>query len=270
MSGLKFGLIVIGDEILSGRRQDKHLARVIELLAERGIALSGATYLGDDPPQIQAALRQAFASGDCIFSCGGIGATPDDHTRACAAAALDRPLVLHPQAAEFIHERIRQMAQEKGVVVDFDAPENLHRLNLGRFPEGATIIPNPVNRIAGFSVGHVHFVPGFPAMAHPMIGWVLDTHYRAWFGRSRAHERSVLVFEKNESDIAPLMEEVELRFAPVRAFSLPHLGDARVDRHIELGVKGLDEAQVDASMAHLRAQLDQIGASIRTSKVQNS
>ncbi len=261
---MKFALIVIGDEILSGRRQDRHLSGVVALLAERGMALSGATYVGDDPAEIRMLLSRAFAGGDAVFSCGGIGATPDDHTRACAAAALQRPLVLHPQAHAFIQQRIRQMAQDKGVPVDFDAPDNQHRLNLGRFPEGASIIPNPVNGIAGFSVDHVHFVPGFPAMAHPMIAWVLDQHYAAWHGRSRAHERSVLVFDKNESDISPLMEEVERDFAPVRAFSLPHLGDARIGRHIELGVKGLDEAQTEAAMALLRERLLQIGANLRT------
>jgi len=200
-----------------------------------------------------------------VFSCGGIGATSDDHTRACAGEVLGRPLVLHPEAREFIVQRIAELAREKGVAVDLDAPDNRHRFDLGRFPEGATIIPNPVNRIAGFSVGHVHFVPGFPAMAHPMIAWVLDTCYRALHGLSRPHERSVKVFGKNESDIAPLMLEVEQAFAPVKAFSLPHMGDAAVGRHIEMGVKGLDEHQVTAAMSHMEAQLTRLGAQIRTS-----
>ena len=86
-----FGLVIIGDEILSGKRQDKHLPKVIELLAARGLALSWARYVGDDRERITATLRDALASGDIVFSCGGIGATPDDHTRQCAAAALGRP-----------------------------------------------------------------------------------------------------------------------------------------------------------------------------------
>jgi molybdopterin-biosynthesis enzyme MoeA-like protein len=93
----QFGLIIVGDEILSGKRQDKHLAKVIELLSARGLALAWVRYVGDDRPRITAALREAFASGDIVFSCGGIGATPDDHTRQCAAAALGRPLELHPR-----------------------------------------------------------------------------------------------------------------------------------------------------------------------------
>ena len=82
-----FGLIIIGDEILSGKRQDKHLPKVIDLLKARGLGLAWARYVGDDRRQITAALKDAFASGDVVFSCGGIGATPDDHTRQCAAAA---------------------------------------------------------------------------------------------------------------------------------------------------------------------------------------
>jgi molybdopterin-biosynthesis enzyme MoeA-like protein len=80
-------LIVIGDEILSGKRTDKHLPKVIELLKARGLSLDYADYVGDDPERITAALKRAFASGDVVFSTGGIGATPDDHTRQCAARA---------------------------------------------------------------------------------------------------------------------------------------------------------------------------------------
>jgi molybdopterin-biosynthesis enzyme MoeA-like protein len=99
------GLVIVGDEILSGKRQDKHLAKVIALLTARGLALSWARYVGDDRPRIIAALREAFTSGDIAFSCGGIGATPDDHTRQCAAAALGVELALHPEARGLILER---------------------------------------------------------------------------------------------------------------------------------------------------------------------
>jgi molybdopterin-biosynthesis enzyme MoeA-like protein len=85
-----------------------------------------------------------------VFSCGGIGATPDDHTRQCAAAALGVPLVLHPEAA-LILERMQDTAREQGKPYEPDRPDNLHRLNMGVFPEGAAIIPNPYNKIPGFS-----------------------------------------------------------------------------------------------------------------------
>ena len=82
-----FGLIIVGDEILSGKRADKHLTKVIELLGARGLSLAYADYVGDSPQRITHTLKRAFDSGDIVFSCGGIGATPDDHTRQCAAKA---------------------------------------------------------------------------------------------------------------------------------------------------------------------------------------
>ena len=88
---MKIGLIIVGDEILSGKREDKRLAKVIELLAKRGMALSWVRYCGDEPEQLTADLAHAMRSGDLVFSCGGIGATPDDHTRQCAASAWGLP-----------------------------------------------------------------------------------------------------------------------------------------------------------------------------------
>jgi molybdopterin-biosynthesis enzyme MoeA-like protein len=106
---LCFGLFVIGDEILSGKRSDRHLQRVIELLAARGLRLRWAQYLPDERTLLTEALRGSFAGPDVVFSCGGIGSTPDDHTRQAAAAALGRKLVLHPEAAALIAARCAQL-----------------------------------------------------------------------------------------------------------------------------------------------------------------
>ncbi|HEY8710983.1 MAG TPA: molybdopterin-binding protein, partial [Burkholderiaceae bacterium] len=218
---MNFGVIIIGDEILSGKRADKHLPKVIELLAARGMGLSWARYVGDDPQRITADLKHAFESGDAVFSCGGIGATPDDHTRQCAAAALGVPLALHPQARELILERMRDTAKEQGVPFEPDRHDNVHRLNMGVFPEGAQIIPNPYNKIAGFSVREVHFVPGFPVMAWPMIEWVLDQCYAHLRGNGVQAEKSVIVFGAMEATLTPLMERIEAEFGGVKVFSLP-------------------------------------------------
>ena len=86
-------------------------------------------------------------------------------------------LQLHPRAKELILERMRDVAREQNLPYEPERPDNLHRLNMGVFPQGAEIIPNPYNKIPGFSVREVHFVPGFPVMAHPMIEWLLDTRY---------------------------------------------------------------------------------------------
>ncbi|OIN92114.1 MAG: competence/damage-inducible protein A [Comamonadaceae bacterium CG1_02_60_18] len=237
-AALHFGLLIIGDEILSGKRADKHLPKVIELLKARGLPLTWAEYVGDDPQRITAALQRAFASGDVVFSTGGIGATPDDHTRQCAAKALGVELVLHPQAKALIEQRMQEVALEQGKTYDAQAPDNLHRLNMGVFPSGAVLIPNPYNKIPGFSCGQVHFVPGFPVMAWPMIEWVLDTHYRHCFTSEAWLERSVIVFGAMEATLTPLMEQIERDYAGVKVFSLPSVDHPQFGRHIELGVKG--------------------------------
>lgn len=270
---MAFGVIIIGDEILSGRRVDKHLPKVIELLSARGLALAWAEYVGDDPARITATLKRTLACGDVVFSTGGIGATPDDHTRQCAADALGVPLELHPEAAELIRERIREMHESASGLagaashpLDLDSPENRHRLNMGVFPRGAQIIPNGYNKIPGFSVGDHHFVPGFPVMAWPMIEWVLDTKY-AHLHHAMAHaERSLYVFELMESTLTPLMEKIEADFPGVRVFSLPSVGDAErggvfARRHIDLGVKGEPEA-VAAAFVRLREGVHLLGGDI--------
>ena len=260
-----FGIIIIGDEILSGKRQDKHLAKFIELLSERGLSLSYADYVGDDPERITLTLQRAFEHKGVVFSCGGIGATPDDHTRQCAAKALGLDLVLHPEAEALIRERTRDVALENGLPYEPDRPDNVHRLNMGRFPAGASIIPNPYNKIAGFNcqgpTGVVHFVPGFPVMAWPMMAWVLDNFYAEHF-HSQAHmEKSIIVMGAMEATLTPLMEAIEARFSGVKVFSLPSVDHPEFGRHIELGVKGSPE-QVQASFPELVLGLHEFGAKL--------
>jgi molybdopterin-biosynthesis enzyme MoeA-like protein len=258
---MNFGLIIIGDEILSGKRADKHLPKVIELLAARGLSLAWARYVGDDRARIVADLKDAFASGDIVFSCGGIGATPDDHTRQAAAEALGRPLALHPEARELIVDRMRDVAKEQGVPFEPDRADNAHRLNMGVFPEGAAVIPNPYNKIPGFTVGSVFFVPGFPVMAWPMIEWVLDQRF-ADLHRAQGHnEKSVIVFGSMEATLTPLMQDIEARFPGIKVFSLPSVDHPTYGRHIELGVKG-DPARLDAAYAELLKGLQAPGVTL--------
>jgi molybdopterin-biosynthesis enzyme MoeA-like protein len=255
------GLIIIGDEILSGKRADMHMPKVIELLAARGLQLGWADYVGDDPQRIAATLKRAFASGDLVFSCGGIGATPDDHTRQCAAKALGVELVLHPQAEALIRERMQDVAREQGKPYEPDRPDNVHRLNMGVFPRGAQIIANPYNKIPGFSVGHVHFVPGFPVMAWPMIESVLDQHYAHLFRRGAYAEKSVIVFGSMEATLTPLMEAIERDYPQVKVFSLPSVDHPQWGRHIDLGVKG-GRAAVDLAFPELLTGLKALGVEL--------
>jgi molybdopterin-biosynthesis enzyme MoeA-like protein len=258
-----FGLLIIGDEILSGKRVDKHLPKVAELLAARGLSLAWARCVGDDRARITATLREAFAGDEVVFSCGGIGATPDDHTRQCAAAALGVELALHHEAKTLIEQRMRQIATEHGEAFDPQRPDNVHRYNMGVFPAGARVIQNPYNKIPGFScAGHgggtVHFLPGFPVMAWPMIESVLDEQYIAWQRPGAWLERSVVVMGAMEAALTPLMEGIE-REHEVKVFSLPSVDHPQFGRHIELGVKG-EPAAVGRAFAQLLVGLQAQGA----------
>lgn len=267
----RFGIVIVGDEILSGRRSDKHLSKAIELLSARGLQLSWARYVGDDRVAIAEVLRHTLAGEDAVFVTGGIGATPDDQTRQAAAEALEVPLRLHPEARQLILARIAKMNAEASEPLPLDAPEHRQRLRMGEFPEGAAIIPNPYNQIPGFYVREHYFVPGFPVMAWPMLEWVLETRYSDLFHRAPRAERSVLVFETPESKVTPLMESIEADFDDIKVFSLPSVGDAsagknddvcarlRAKRHIELGVKGSVD-RIDAALAALEAGLTRLGA----------
>lgn len=248
---MALGLIIIGDEILSGKRQDKHFAKVVELLSARGMELAWVRYLGDERARIIGALRDTFASGDVVLSCGGIGATPDDHTRQAAAEALGVDLALHPEAAELIRQRAAEMAREGKASIDMNAPENLQRLKMGEFPVGARIIPNPYNRIPGFAIRRHYFVPGFPVMAWPMIEALLDGELADQRPDASRVERSFLVYELAESTVTPLMEALERDMPGIRTFSLPSVGEDGSRRHIELGVKGGAD-RIDEALERLR------------------
>lgn len=224
-AAVKFAAIIIGDEILSGRRQDKHLSKAIEVLKARGLSLAWARYVGDDRELLVETLRQSFVRGDVVFSFGGIGATPDDHTRQSAAAALGRELVLHPEAEAEIRAR-------------FGEETTPQRLRMGEFPQGAAIIPNPYNRIPGFAIQAHYFLPGFPVMAWPMMEWVLDTHYAHLFHQQDHVERAVYVIDALEGLLIDLMESMTARFPQATLFSLPSVGGDGIPRHIELGMKG--------------------------------
>jgi molybdopterin-biosynthesis enzyme MoeA-like protein len=169
---------------------------------------------------------------------------------------------------------MQNLAKEQGIAYEPNRADNIHRLNMGVFPVGARIIPNPFNGIPGFFCashgqfsagppqgsrsaaeprlaplggsdphavgerGGVHFVPGFPVMAWPMIEWLLDTHYAHLHQSAAWIEKSVIVFGAMEATLTPLMEEIEHTYTGVKVFSLPSVDHPQYGRHIELGVKG--------------------------------
>lgn len=260
---MEFGLIIVGDEILSGKRRDKHFAKVLELMTARGLRLARVAYVGDDHRRLVETLRTSFACGDTVFCCGGIGATPDDRTRQAAAEALGVSLRLHPEAARLIAERAAEIATSEGRGSgDMSAPENRQRLRMGEFPVGSEIVPNPYNRIPGFSIRGHFFVPGFPVMAWPMIEQVLDTRFAHLHHREQRSERSLLLFGVPEAEATPLMEAIEAEFPGVRVFSLPSVGGDGVRRHIELGVKG-PLSRLDDAWTRLEAGARALGGEVR-------
>jgi molybdopterin-biosynthesis enzyme MoeA-like protein len=237
-----FGIYIIGDEILSGKRQDAHLSKVVELLTSRGLQLSWANYLGDIPNQITNSLKASMARGDIVFSFGGIGATPDDYTRQCAADAASVPIERHAGAVTEIEARYGETAYPKRVL-------------MADFPKGCDLIPNPINRVAGFSINEHYFVPGFPEMAHPMVEWVLETYYPHLFHTQDYLEDSILVTEAGESDLIDLMNHMLAQYPMLKLFSLPRTNQRRTT---ELGMKGAS-AQVKLAMEDLKAGITTLG-----------
>jgi len=239
---VRFGLIVIGDEILSGKRRDKHFSQLIQMLAERGLELGWCRIIGDDPELITETLRQTMQCKDAVFCCGGIGATPDDYTRACAAEAARVSLHLHPEAVKEIEARYGEAVTPT-------------RMRLAELPVGSTIIPNPINRIPGFSLGDHHFLPGFPEMAGPMMAWLLDHRYRDFHRSQPLVERGFRVWAK-EGELLALMEDCVRRFPTCRLSSLPQLvGDPP---SLELAVRG-DIDDVSPAMDYLQEGLSALG-----------
>ncbi|MDO8933871.1 MAG: molybdopterin-binding protein [Rhodocyclaceae bacterium] len=243
-----WGAIIIGDEIVRGKRRDGHFARLVEILAARGLHLAWAQYIGDDRERLIDTLRRTLAGDDVVFSFGGIGVTPDDHTRQAAAAAAGVPLALHPEAEREIRARMAESGYEVTPA----------RLELGTFPTGSRIIPNPYNRIPGFSLGDHHFVPGFPQMAWPMVEWVLDTHYRERFHAVAEEERAIRVWEGHEGELLALMRRIEAAYPGLVVFSLPSFGSETLRRHVELGTRG-KPADVAAAMVEIEAEVARLG-----------
>ncbi len=239
----EFQLFIIGDEILSGRRQDQHFAVMLQKLKARGHRLAGAHYLPDHRPTLIEAFRLTLASRQKVISCGGIGGTPDDHTRQALAQALDLPLVPHPEALRIIEKRFGETAHP-------------HRVKMAEFPQGAALVPNPVNQVAGCHIREHYLLPGFPEMAWPMTDWLLDHCYR---NAEPAVTLSIVVPDAREGALIDLMEELTQRWPGVRFSSLPSFGGARhPGPHIDFSVTG-HAAETQEAMQFLQAGLQAHG-----------
>ena len=242
----KVGLILIGDELLNGSRQDKHLPAVLAMLQARGLPLAWVRMVGDEYLLLLKTLQETLQTPELVFSFGGIGATPDDLTRQCAATALGRGLIRHPQLQAIIERRFGENAYP-------------NRIRMADLPDGASLIPNPVNQIAGFKVLHHHFVPGFPNMAWPMIEWVLDTHYRHLHDSEPNIDQRWMLENAPESELIPMMEELLQTFPDVRLSSLPSTENRF---QLDFGLKGKSAAvKPAATWFETRMQTDKVSCS---------
>lgn len=249
---MNIGALIIGDELLSGKRQDRHFNHLQSVLAKRGLELSWTIIVGDDPIQLQRFLAFSFASEDLVFSFGGIGATPDDRTRQSVADVAQVKLYRHPDA-------VMEIEQQYGVAA------YPNRILMAELPEGSRIIPNTINRVPGFSFNDHHFMPGFPEMSWPMLEWILNTHYPNLINTTPDDEQTIYVLDGRESDILPAMHEVLLRYPEIRLSSLPHLSDKP---HIELSLRG-DSAQIMNAMTMLKSAIEQAGLSWANQLIDN-
>lgn len=241
---MNIGALIIGDELLSGKRQDRHFKHLQSVLAQRGLELSWTIIVGDDPIQLKRFLAFSLASEDLVFSFGGIGATPDDRTRQAVADAANVPLISHPDAVSEIEQQFGQAAYP-------------NRILMAELPAGSRIIPNTINRVPAFSFKHHHFMPGFPEMSWPMIKWILETHYPNLKNTVPEDEQIIYINNGRESDLLDAMHQVMQYYPELRLSSLPHLSDKP---HIELSLRG-NIIEINQAMSILKAAIDKAGFS---------
>ncbi|WP_430009424.1 competence/damage-inducible protein A [Methylophaga lonarensis] len=239
---MNIGALIIGDEILSGKRQDRHFNHLQQLLASKGLELSWTVIVGDDASQLERFLSFTMQSEDLVFSFGGIGATPDDRTRQTVAKVANVALAPHSEAVAAIEAR-------------FGADAYPNRILMGHLPVGSRLIPNPVNQVPGFSFQHHHFMPGFPEMAWPMSAWVLEKLYPDLRNQAPAFEESIFVINGRESDLLQTMNKIVDDYPALRLSSLPYLGQVP---YIELSLKG-PQHQVIEAMLLLKSAIEQVG-----------
>ena len=236
--------LIIGDEILSGKRKDKHLIHLIETLKKHNFHISRADYISDDTEEIKKTLEQK--KGVIVFCFGGIGATPDDCTRSAAALAHKKLLIRHPEAKVLIEKQFGEEAYPK-------------RILMADLPEEASLIPNPINNIPGFFINQHFFMPGFPEMAWPMIDWVLKNNLSKTERSKKYEDYSIWLDNVSESSLIDLMDLTQSKHQRIKIYSLPKMHPKKM---LELGVRG-EEGYVKDALNFIKDNLDKMKISWR-------
>ena len=231
--------VIIGDEILSGKREDKHLKHISKILKDYGLWLSKVDYIPDDQEIIRKTIQEKI--GSIVFCFGGIGATPDDCTRHGAALAHKKNIVQNSKAKQLIENQFGKDAYPK-------------RILMADLPDNAELIPNVINNIPGFMINHHYFMPGFPEMAWPMIDWVINNHYKTLINLKGVEDQSIWLDDISESMLIDTMNEIKNKNKEIKIYSLPKL---KPNKTLELGIKGPSKI-VNKAMKDLKSQLEKL------------
>ncbi|KIT15287.1 competence/damage-inducible protein A [Jannaschia aquimarina] len=230
-------MLVIGDEILSGRTRDSNMNHLAKRLTESGIDLREARMVSDDHDAIVAAIRALSDAWDHVFTSGGIGPTHDDITADAVGAAFDTAVDVRDDARALLEAHYAKAGSEL----------NAARLRMARIPDGATLIDNPVSAAPGFTIGNVHVMAGVPKVFEAMVESVLPT----LTGGTPLTSASVRV-ERGEGDIAEILTELADRFDDLAFGSYPfQRPDGRFGSNVV--VRGSDPARVEEAEAALNA-----------------
>ena len=237
-------VLIIGNEILSGRTQDVNLAFIAGALNEQGIQVREARVIPDIAGEIIDTVNRVRERFDYVFTTGGIGPTHDDITAECIAAAFGTPLVMHPR----IEERIRGYAAERGL----SEAVTQASLRMARVPEGAALIETEIGA-PGFSIGNVYVMAGIPKVMQSMIRLLAPKLKGALPVRSR----SIGAF-LGESVVAEPLRAIQDRYPEVDVGSYPF---SEGDRYgTTLVIRGTDEAVLERVLGEVRQMLDGFSA----------
>jgi molybdenum cofactor synthesis domain-containing protein len=229
-------MLVIGDEILSGRTRDSNMHHLAGRLTEAGIDLREVRVVADDGDAIVAAVNALRASCDHVFTSGGIGPTHVDITAACIAAAFGVGIGVREDARAILAARYARMG------VEF----NEARLRMARIPDGARLIENPVSGAPGFTLGNVHVMAGVPSVFEAMVASVLP----GLTGGVPLMSRSLRI-ERPEGEIAGPLGALAAEFADLSIGSYPFSQNGIYGANIVF--RGTDAARLDAAVARLAA-----------------
>lgn len=228
-------MLVIGDEILSGRTRDANMHYLAGQLTEAGIDLKEVRVVSDDAPAIIAAVKALSASYDSVFTSGGIGPTHDDITADCIAAAFNDPIDIRADARALLQAHYDRNGQEL----------NAARLRMARIPDSATLIDNPVSTAPGFTLQNVHVMAGVPSVFKAMVASVLPT----LTGGAPLLSRTLRV-DRGEGDIAGPLGQFATDFSDLSVGSYPFQKDGKYGSNIV--VRGANEARLDEAMTTLK------------------